>query len=153
MGFRLIEIYCAISILSFELTPLERGVSPRLLRSWVRIPPGAWIFVCCECRVLSGRCLCDEPMTRPEESYRLWYVVVCDLETSRICAPYIYDISSLRVKVGCVLGVWQEYAVSIIRLEDARARTQLCYMCWHSEKEGGGARAYPGRKGRYKVKC
>ena len=31
----------------------------RLLRSWVRIPPGAWIFVCCECRVLSGRGLCD----------------------------------------------------------------------------------------------
>jgi hypothetical protein len=40
-----------------------------LLRSWVRIPPGAWIFVCCECFVLSGRGLCDEPITRPEESY------------------------------------------------------------------------------------
>jgi len=48
---------------------------------------------------LSGRGLCDELITRPEESYRLWCVVVCDLETSRICAPYIYDISSLRVKV------------------------------------------------------
>ena len=33
----------------------------------------------------------------PEESYRLWCVLVCDLETSRIGAPYIYDISSLRV--------------------------------------------------------
>ena len=72
-------------------------VAARLLRSWVRIPPGTWIFVCCECRVLSGRGLCDEPITRPEESYRLWCVVVCDLEISRICAPYIYDISSLRV--------------------------------------------------------
>ena len=41
--------------------------------------------------------LCDELITRPEESYRLWCVVVCDLETSRIGAPYIYDISSLRV--------------------------------------------------------
>ena len=50
-----------------------------------------------ECRVLSGRGLCDELITRPEESYRLWCVVVCDLETSRIGAPYIYDISSLRV--------------------------------------------------------
>ena len=30
--------------------------------------------------VLSGRGLCDELITRPEESYRLWYVVVCDLE-------------------------------------------------------------------------
>ena len=67
-----------------------------LLKSWVRIPPGAWIFVCCECRALSGRGLCDELITRPEESYRLWCVVVCDLETSRIGAPYI-DISNLRV--------------------------------------------------------
>ena len=60
-----------------------------LLRLWVRIPPGAWIFVCCECRVLSGRGLCDELITRPEESYRLW-CVVCNIETSRIGAPYIY---------------------------------------------------------------
>ena len=51
---------------------------------------GAWIFVCCECRVLSGRGLCDELITRPEESYRLWCVVMYDLETSRIGAPYIY---------------------------------------------------------------
>jgi len=34
--------------------------------------------------VLSGRGLCDELITRPEESYRLWCVVVCDLETSRM---------------------------------------------------------------------
>ena len=49
--------------------------------------------------MLSGRGLCDQLITRPEESYRLWCVVVCDLETSRIAAPYIYiyDISSLRV--------------------------------------------------------
>jgi len=40
--------------------------------------------VCCECCVLSGRGLCDGLITRPEESYRLWCVVVCDLETSRI---------------------------------------------------------------------
>jgi len=48
--------------------------------------------------VFSCRGLCDELITRPEESYRLCYVVVCDLETSRIGAPYIYDISSLTVK-------------------------------------------------------
>ena len=36
--------------------------------------------------------------TRPEESYRLCCVAVCDLETSRVgAAPYIYDISRLRV--------------------------------------------------------
>ena len=48
--------------------------------------------------MLSGIGLCDELITRPEESYRLCCVVVCDLETSRIGAPYIYDISHLRVK-------------------------------------------------------
>ena len=32
--------------------------------------------------VLSGRGLCDELITRPEESYRLWCVVVCELEAS-----------------------------------------------------------------------
>jgi len=50
------------------------------------------------CRLLSGRGLCDELITRPEESYRLCCIVVCDLETSRMGAPYIYDISRLRVK-------------------------------------------------------
>ena len=34
--------------------------------------------VCCECCVMSGRGLCDGPITRPEESYRLWCVIVCD---------------------------------------------------------------------------
>ena len=33
--------------------------------------------------MLSGRGLCDELITRPGESYRLWRVVVCDLETSK----------------------------------------------------------------------
>jgi len=49
----------------------RRSVAARLLRSWVRILPGAWMFVCYECFVLSGRGLCDELITRPEESYRL----------------------------------------------------------------------------------
>ena len=40
--------------------------------------------VCCECCVLSGRGLCDELITRPEESYRLWCVVVCDLEETNL---------------------------------------------------------------------
>jgi hypothetical protein len=48
-----------------------------------KIPPGAWMSVCCEWCVLSGRGLCDGLITRPEESYRLWCVSnVCDQETS-----------------------------------------------------------------------
>ena len=44
--------------------------------------------VCCECCVLSGRGLCDELITRPEESYRLWCIVVFNLETSRMRRPW-----------------------------------------------------------------
>ena len=75
----------------------RRSAVARLLKSWVRIPPVAWIFVRFECCVLSRIGLCDELITRPEESYRLCCVVVCDLETSRMGARYIYDISSLKV--------------------------------------------------------
>jgi len=62
--------------------------------------------------VLSGRGLCDELITRPEESYRLCCVVVCDLETSRIGAPYIYiyDISSLMVNdLTLILLTWRKW--------------------------------------------
>jgi len=43
----------------------RRSAAARLLRLWVRIPPGAWMSVCCECCVLSGRGHCDELTTRP----------------------------------------------------------------------------------------
>jgi len=46
------------------------------------------MFVCCKCYVLSGRGLCDGLITRPEESYRLWCVVLCDQETSRMRRPW-----------------------------------------------------------------
>jgi len=59
---------------------------------------------------LSGRGLCDELITRPEESHRLWCVVVRDLETSRIGAPYIYGISSLRVNdLTLILLTWRKW--------------------------------------------
>ena len=60
----------------------HRSSAARLLRLWDRIAPGAWMFVCCECCVLSGRGLCEGLITRPEESYLLWRVVACDQETS-----------------------------------------------------------------------
>ena len=50
----------------------RRSWAACLLRLWVRIPPQAWMFVCCECCVLSGRGLCDGLITRPGESYQLW---------------------------------------------------------------------------------
>jgi len=50
-------------------------------------------------RVLSGRGLCDELITRPEESYRLWCVVVCDLETSWM--RRLWTTRSCRAKEKC----------------------------------------------------
>ena len=47
---------------------------------YVRIPLGSWMFVSSECCELSGRGLCDGPITRPEEPTDcgvLYYVCVC----------------------------------------------------------------------------
>jgi len=44
--------------------------------------------VCWECCVLSGRGLCDELITPPDASYRLWCVDECDLETSWMRRPW-----------------------------------------------------------------
>ena len=66
----------------------RRSAAAHFLGLWVRIPPEAWMFVCCKCCVLSGRGLCDGLITRPEESYRRWCVVVCDLQTSWMRRPW-----------------------------------------------------------------
>ena len=86
----------------------RRPSAARLLRSWVRIPPGAWMFVCCECCVLSGRGLCDGLITRPEDSYRLWRVVVCDQETSQT--------RRLKAKttMGCNAGKTNKQSLSAV---------------------------------------
>ena len=76
----------------------RRSAAARLLWLWVRIPPEALMSVCCECCVLSGRGLCDELITRSEESYWLWCVVVCDLETSRMRRPWPNGGLSRQIK-------------------------------------------------------
>ena len=76
-----IKNYSAIMLDSRSQWPYgqrRRSAAARLLILWVRILPGAWMDGC----LLSGRGLCDELIARPEESYRLCCVVVCDLETS-----------------------------------------------------------------------
>ena len=50
--------------------------------------------------MLSGRDLCDGLITRPEESYRLWCVLVCDLETSRM--------RRLKLVKGCKCWIEEE---------------------------------------------
>jgi len=52
------------------------------------IPAGLWMSVGFKCCVLSGRGLCVRLITRPEVSYRLWCVVVCDREPSIMRRPW-----------------------------------------------------------------
>jgi len=61
---------------------------------------------------LSGRGLCDEPITRPEEPYRLCCVVVCDLETSRMGAPYIYMtlVAYGLINTAAAMLIFMEYS-------------------------------------------
>ena len=69
-----IKNYSAIMLDSRSQWPRglrRRPAAARLLILWVRIPPGAWMSVCCEFCVLSGRGPCDELITHPEDSHRL----------------------------------------------------------------------------------
>jgi hypothetical protein len=50
--------------------------------------------------VLSGRDLCDGLITRPEESYRLWCVLVCDFVTS--------SMRRLKLIKGCKCRIEEE---------------------------------------------
>jgi len=43
--------------------------------------------------VLSGRGLCDKLIIRLQVSYRLWCVVICDLETSWMWRPWSYILN------------------------------------------------------------
>ena len=76
----------------------RRSAVPRLPGLWVLVPPRPWMFVCCEYCALSDRCLCDELMAHPEESYRLWCVVVCVPETSGMKLSWLALGSSTAVR-------------------------------------------------------
>jgi len=52
--------------------------------------------------MLSARGLCDGLVTFPEKSYRMWCVVVCDLETSWMRRPWpsgglLHQIKKLKL--------------------------------------------------------
>ena len=68
--------------------PRRRSAAVRQLRLWVQIQTELWMSVFCEYCVLSPRCLYNELITHPEESYRMWCIVVCDLETSKLRRPW-----------------------------------------------------------------
>jgi len=58
-----------------------------------------WISVCCECSVLSGRCLCDWLITCTEETYgclSVGSVVFCQVE---VCATGLSLVQKSRMNV------------------------------------------------------
>jgi len=76
----ILKMYAVISSETWYMRGLRLGsAAARLLELRVRILPGAWMSVCCEYCVLSGRGLCDGPITRPEKSYRECWVCECAL--------------------------------------------------------------------------
>jgi len=70
----------------------------------VRIPPGAWMFVCCDCCLLSGRGLCDGLITRPEKSYHSG-ATLCVIKKPRTLGGY----SPLE---GCKIQTHNGFSVS-----------------------------------------
>jgi hypothetical protein len=68
--------------------------------------------VCC---VLLGRGLCEELITRPEESYRLWHVAVCDHETSWTRRPYPALGWTARENNNSIISVWQKWRPTTYR--------------------------------------
>jgi len=90
------------------------------------------MFVCCEYCVLSGRGLCDELITRPEESCRLWCVVVCDLETSRLRRPWpALGRSATRGKklLGIFLFVLVDFQCLILYVR-VHTFDSFCRLIW-----------------------
>jgi hypothetical protein len=81
------------------------------------------MFVCCDCCVLSGRGLCEGLITRPEESSRLWRVVVCDQETSK----------TRRLKPAT--GLWKIQPRWVVTPGKQTTTTDLRYCQQCNEKE------------------
>jgi hypothetical protein len=71
--------------------------------------------------VLSGRGLCDELITRPEESYWLLRRCVWSRNIKNRCSIYIYDISSLRVKL------WDYFSTHRCRSSPAARLVAQCF--------------------------
>jgi len=114
------------------------------------------MFICRECCVLSGRGPCDELTTRPDESYRLWCVIVCDLEISWLRRPW--PIGGCRTKNKQKIKFGLEYAAldfslsvvlhSPVSSTFARPNISLSIMFWNIFSLCSSLRA----RDQYKVK-
>ena len=81
--------------------------------------------------VLSGRGLCDGLITRPEESYRLWCVVVCDLETSWMRKPW--PTGGLLRQKNYMIMIYLSTAIGLTPSGSVNTRWQCCKVrSWSS---------------------
>jgi len=79
---------------------------------------------------LSGRGLCDELITRPEESHRLWCVVVCDLETSRMRRPWpALGYSATKKKLAVL---WKSSALQLNEFPISGLLEDCLPSSWHA---------------------
>ena len=74
--------------------------------------------------VLSGRDLCDGLITRPEESYRLWCVLVCDLGTWRMRRLKRVRVVKCRIEKKCLKSA----QIIVVRFVCAALHTAVCAL-------------------------
>jgi hypothetical protein len=65
------------------------SVTARLLLLRVRFSPGAWMLVCCECCLLSGRVLCVRLITVQRSPTDCGASIVCGHEASAMRRPWL----------------------------------------------------------------
>ena len=113
-------------------SPIERGA--RLLGLQVRIQPRAWMFVCCRCCVFSGRGLCEELITRSEESYRTW----CSLariagsnptEGMDVCLLWVLCVFRYRSLRGADHSFWGVLSNVVLTCWDCRFESNRGHGC------------------------
>jgi hypothetical protein len=88
------------------------------------------MFVSCRVFVLSGRGLCEGPIPRPEESYRLWCVSECDVVTSKRGRP--------RPDLGC-LATGKKHGVGSQHLSPVALPREKNRCRFYSRLGGPGA--------------
>jgi hypothetical protein len=106
------NIHAPGGIQTHDLSRRAACAAALLLKSWVRIPPGAWIFVCCECLVLSGRGLWRADHSSrgvlPTVVRRVWSR---NIKNRRFI--YIYEISSRSVNdLTLILLTWRKWGAN-----------------------------------------
>jgi hypothetical protein len=103
-----------------------RSAAERLLGSWVRITPAAWMFVFCTVFVLSGRGLCDGPIPGPE---RVLPTAVCVwVWSSENKTPLHLPWTSTQKREG----LWHEYPALWIVFSIVRHASHRIYYGSHS---------------------